>query len=84
MSAQSGGGVERGSSIISDSVTLTSVSQVELARRLAKTQPFISYLERGERRFDLIEFYAIAKALGVDPQALFAEVVGKLPDQVEI
>ena len=60
------------------------VSQVELARRLAKTQPFISYLERGERRVDVIEFYAIAKALGVDPQALFAEVVGKLPDQVEI
>ena len=35
------------------------VSQVELARRLGKTQPFVSYFERGERR--------IGRAAGVHP-----------------
>ena len=40
------------------------VSQVELARRLGKTQQFISKVEQGVRRIDMVEFYAIAKALG--------------------
>jgi hypothetical protein len=44
------------------------VSQVELARRLGKPQPFISYIERGVRRVDLIEFYAITRAPGADPR----------------
>lgn len=60
------------------------VSQVELAKRLGKPQPFISYIENGERRIDVVEFYAIAKALGVDPVKLFGRVVRKLPDRVEI
>jgi transcriptional regulator with XRE-family HTH domain len=60
------------------------VTQVDLAARLKRPQPFISYIESGERRVDLIEFYAIAKALGVDPQALFALVVTRLPDHVDI
>jgi transcriptional regulator with XRE-family HTH domain len=60
------------------------VSQVELARRLGKTQPFVSYFERGERRIDVIEFYAIMRALGVDPVEMFGELVKKLPERVEI
>ena len=35
------------------------VSQVELASRLGKPQAFVSNLERGVRRIDLIEFYAL-------------------------
>jgi transcriptional regulator with XRE-family HTH domain len=60
------------------------VSQVELARRLGKTQPFVSYFERGERRIDVIEFYAIMRALEVDPVHVFAELVQRLPERVEI
>lgn len=60
------------------------VSQVELARRLGKTQQFISYVERGERRVDLVEFYAFAIALGGDPLALFADVIQEIPERVEI
>jgi transcriptional regulator with XRE-family HTH domain len=60
------------------------VSQVELARRLGKPQPFVSYFERGERRIDVIEFYAIARALRVDPEELFREVVRRLPEEVTI
>ncbi|HEV2817645.1 MAG TPA: helix-turn-helix transcriptional regulator [Allosphingosinicella sp.] len=60
------------------------VSQSELARRLGRPQPFISYVESGERRVDVIEFYAIMKALGADPERKFSEFVRQLPTRVEI
>lgn len=60
------------------------ITQVELAERLGKPQPFISSIEKGVRRVDLIEFYAIARALKLDPETLFSAVVRKLPKNVEI
>jgi len=39
--------------------------QVELAKRLNKPQSFVSKYESGERRLDIIELYAICKALDV-------------------
>jgi transcriptional regulator with XRE-family HTH domain len=60
------------------------VTQVELSRRLGKPQPFISYVERGERRVDVIEFYAIVRALRSDPVEVFERLVRKLPKRVEI
>jgi hypothetical protein len=41
-------------------------SQRELADRLGKPQSFVAKVERGERRIDVIEFIAIAKAIGRD------------------
>jgi transcriptional regulator with XRE-family HTH domain len=64
--------------------TDTGVSQAELGRRLGRPQPFISYVESGERRVDVIEFYAIMKALGADPETKFAELVRQLPARVEM
>ena len=60
------------------------VTQVELAARLGRPQPFISFVERGERRVDVIEFYAIMRALGVDPEAAFRKLITKLPATLEI
>lgn len=60
------------------------VTQVELARRLGKPQPFVSYVERGERRIDVIEFYAIMRALKLDPARAFAKVIKRLPRHVDI
>jgi transcriptional regulator with XRE-family HTH domain len=60
------------------------VTQVELAKRLGRGQAFISTLERGIRRIDLIEFYAIVMALGGDPVAIFADLVRRLPKKVAI
>ena len=60
------------------------VTQVELGERLGKTQTFISTYERGVRRLDVIEFYAVAKAIGVAPERLFKDVVRALPEHVEI
>jgi transcriptional regulator with XRE-family HTH domain len=41
------------------------VVQQDLAERRGKPQPFVAKVERGERRLDVIEFIAIATALGV-------------------
>jgi len=60
------------------------LTQVELSRRLGKPQPFISYVERGERRVDVIEFYAIVRALRGDPVVVFERLVRRLPKRVEI
>jgi transcriptional regulator with XRE-family HTH domain len=39
--------------------------QVELAERLDRHQSFVSKYEAGQRRLDLIELRAVARALGV-------------------
>jgi len=60
------------------------VSQVELARRLGRTQQFVSLVERSERRIDVVEFYAVVKALGGDPEKAVGDVFRSLPDNIEI
>jgi transcriptional regulator with XRE-family HTH domain len=46
------------------------LTQQEVAERLKKPQSFVAKYERGERRIDLIEFVAIARALEADPVQL--------------
>lgn len=41
------------------------LTQVELAERLDETQTFISKVERGERRLDVVELRRFCRALGV-------------------
>jgi transcriptional regulator with XRE-family HTH domain len=60
------------------------VSQAELARRVGREQPFISLVERGVRRLDVIEFLVFAKAIGADPTELVAEIVARMSDKVDI
>ena len=60
------------------------LSQTELAKRLGKEQPFVSLIERGVRRLDVIEFCVIAKAMGYDPTKLFDQITKQLPDDMDI
>jgi transcriptional regulator with XRE-family HTH domain len=60
------------------------VTQVELARRLGKPQQFVSRYELGVRRLDVVEFYAVAKALGVEPSDAFVRVIRGFPEAVAI
>ncbi len=55
------------------------VTQVELAARLGKPQSFISKIERRERRLDIVEFCAIARALNTTPSGLLAAIEQDLP-----
>lgn len=55
------------------------VRQQKLAAKLGKPQSFVAKYEGGERRIDLIEFVAIARALNVDPVKLFGDFVAGMP-----
>ena len=60
------------------------ISQVELGERIGKTQKFISNIEVGKRRIDLIEFCAIARGIDMTPEALFLLIASELPAKLEI
>lgn len=60
------------------------LTQAELAARVGKDQTFISIIERGQRRVDVLEFIALASAMGVNPTALFKVVVSRLPKKFDI
>lgn len=53
------------------------LTQIQVAERLDKPQSFVAKYEGGERRLDVVEFIAVAKALEVKPalilDALMAE-----------
>lgn len=49
------------------------VTQVELADRLGRPQSFVSKVERGERRVDVVEFCQVAEALRLNPSKLLNE-----------
>ncbi|AZS23312.1 MULTISPECIES: helix-turn-helix domain-containing protein [unclassified Caulobacter] len=51
------------------------LTQAQLGARLGRSQSFISLIERGQRRVDVIEFVALARALEVEPEAMFAELL---------
>lgn len=60
------------------------LKQAELAERLNKRQQFISRIESGLRRIDLLEFIMIARALRMDPAELLEKVVRRLPRNFEV
>jgi transcriptional regulator with XRE-family HTH domain len=55
------------------------IRQHALATKLRKPQSFVAKYEGGERRIDVIEFIAIARALGADPLKLFREFLAEKP-----
>lgn len=60
------------------------LTQTDLAELIGKDQKFVSLIERGQRRVDVLEFYVIAKAMGHDPLRLYGQLLKKLPDIFEI
>ena len=51
------------------------MTQRDLAAALKRPRSFVSRIESGERRLDVVEFIAVAKALKVDPIDLFTRFV---------
>lgn len=51
------------------------LTQRDLAALLKRPRSFVSRIEAGERRLDVVEFVAIAKALKIDPVELFTRFV---------
>ena len=51
------------------------LTQQELADRLGKPQSFVAKYEGGERRLDVVEFAAVARAIGADPVRLLRKLM---------
>jgi hypothetical protein len=45
--------------------------------RLQAHPSFVSRIERGHRTIDVVEFLDVAKAIGVEPEAMFAAFLEK-------
>jgi len=54
------------------------LTQQQLAKRLGRPQSFVAKVENGERRVDVAEFIAIARAVDADPVRLFSAIVRKV------
>lgn len=60
------------------------VHQSELARRLGRSQQFVSKVENKLRRLDVVEFFAFVRALGADPEEAATQVLRALPQDIRI
>lgn len=56
------------------------LTQQQLANHLGRPQSFVAKYEGGERRIDVIEFLAIARALELDPARTVREISAKYGD----
>lgn len=54
------------------------LTQQVVADRLQKPQSYVAKVEGGERRLDIVEFTALARAFGVDPTTLFADALAAM------
>lgn len=53
------------------------ITQAQLAMILGKPQSYVSKIERGERRIDVVEFLELVEALGVEPAAILSAWAGE-------
>ena len=59
-------------------------TQRDLASRLGKTPSHVARIECGQRRVDTLEFYLIARSIGVEPVKLFEAMARKLDGLAEL
>jgi transcriptional regulator with XRE-family HTH domain len=55
------------------------ITQLALGKQLEKDQLWVSRYESGRRQLDVIEFLAVAQAIGVDPCRLLRKLVADSP-----
>jgi transcriptional regulator with XRE-family HTH domain len=59
-------------------------TQMQLATAIGKPQSFVSKIENGERRMDLIEMIAIADALDVQPSEILRRLEAQITRPVQL
>lgn len=51
------------------------LTQVDVAKRLGRPQSFMTSIENGERRLDVVELINLAKAISFDPTSILTELM---------
>lgn len=62
----------------------TGLTQRDLAAKLGKPPSWVAKVEQGERRLDLVEFIALARALGLKETDLLRTIAAGLPKRLDI
>lgn len=70
--------------VLTEARKASGLTQTELAKLVGKDQTYISIIERGQRRVDVLEFVALAKAMKADPTSLFEQVLKRLSKRIAI
>jgi len=70
--------------VLTEARKASGLTQTELAKLVGKDQTYISIIERGQRRVDVLEFVALAKAMKADPASLFEQVLKRLSKRIVI
>lgn len=50
------------------------LTQQQLATKLRRPQSFVSKIENGERRLDVVEFLTICRHISADPHAIIEQI----------
>jgi transcriptional regulator with XRE-family HTH domain len=58
--------------------------QADLATAIKKHQSFISDIERGQRRIDVLEAFVVARAMGYDPVEFYASLIDEVATDTEL
>jgi len=64
--------------ILTEARRKAGLTQQLVADRLGKPQSYVAKIEGNERRIDVVEFVAFARAMGIDPANLFGEVIAAI------
>ena len=59
---------------------MAGLTQRQLADKLERERSFIARLELGERRLDVVEFFWICKACGINPESSGRQLMRKLQE----
>ena len=71
-------------SVVSDARRHAGLTQRDLSERLGKPPSSVAKVDTGERRLDLVEFVAIARALNLSPAEFIGRVDAAKPGTIEI
>ena len=61
-------------SLLTEARRRTGLRQAEVAKKLGRSQAWMSRIEHGEHRIDVIEFHRLALLFGLDPHRLIARI----------
>jgi transcriptional regulator with XRE-family HTH domain len=70
--------------VLVEARTRAGLTQRALAERIGRPYTMIANIERGERRIDVVEFIAIARALGVSEKEMIGKLAEALGPTVEL